>query len=145
MKKGGAGGKYTWGDLLAGAEAPAPPVLDHNDPNYGSSDDEGAPAGGPVAGSPGQSQNVLAFKQAVSDSLACCGSGSENQDGCQPKGLRDISVRCRRSVPCSRRSAQGQRCLPLTWTLLLSVLAAGHRTRAWDKPMVDSLCSHGRQ
>jgi hypothetical protein len=66
VKKGGAGGKYTWGDLLAGAEAPAPPVLDHNDPNYGSSDDEAAPAGGQVAGSPGQSQNVLAFKQAVS-------------------------------------------------------------------------------
>ena len=66
MKKGGAGGKFTWGDLLAGAEPPAAPVLDHNDPNYGSSDDEGAPAAGLVAGSPGQSQNVTAFKQAVS-------------------------------------------------------------------------------
>ena len=66
VKKGGAGGKYTWGDLLAGAEAPAPPVLDMNDPNYGSSDDESAPVGSLVAGSPGQSQNVLAFKQAVS-------------------------------------------------------------------------------
>ena len=39
-KKGGAGGKYTWGGMLA--EAQDGVAIDHNDPNY-DSDDDGMP------------------------------------------------------------------------------------------------------
>lgn len=38
-KKGGGGGKFTWGSMLSEAAAPVPGALDRNDPNYDSEED----------------------------------------------------------------------------------------------------------
>ena len=62
MKKGGGGGKFTWGALMsAGMERNASPVLDRNDPNYESEAEAG------VMRSPSimQSQPVKRYKEAV--------------------------------------------------------------------------------
>lgn len=62
MKKGGAGGKYTWGALLSSGFDGAPsPVLDRNDPNYESGDDQEVEKMTSL-----QSAQVKAYKQAVS-------------------------------------------------------------------------------
>lgn len=42
VKKGGGGGKFTWGALMsAGMDRTASPVLDRNDPNYESDAENG--------------------------------------------------------------------------------------------------------
>jgi programmed cell death protein 4 len=62
VKKGGAGGKYTWGGLMSsGLDGAASPVLDKNDPNYESGDDQEMEKMSTL-----QSQQVKAYKVAVS-------------------------------------------------------------------------------
>lgn len=63
VKKGGAGGKYTWGGLLApGLDRAPSPILDRNDPNYESGDDGEMEQHMTSV----QSQQVKQYKQAVS-------------------------------------------------------------------------------
>lgn len=38
-KKGGGGGKYTWGTILEGGEG-SPAAIDKNDPNYNSEEEQ---------------------------------------------------------------------------------------------------------
>ena len=65
VKKGGAGGKYTWGGLLAPGLDRAP-ILDRNDPNYESGDDGEMEQHMTTV----QSQQVKQYKQAVSSASA---------------------------------------------------------------------------
>ena len=61
VKKGGGGGKYTWGTLMsAGMDRTASPTLDRNDPNYESDAEIG------LLRSPSmQSQPLKRYKEAV--------------------------------------------------------------------------------
>ena len=61
VKKGGGGGKYTWGALMStGMERTASPVLDRNDPNYESDAESG------LLRTPSmQSQPLKRYKEAV--------------------------------------------------------------------------------
>ncbi len=61
VKKGGGGGKFTWGTLMsAGMDRNASPVLDRNDPNYESDAEIG------LLRTPSmQSQPVKRYKEAV--------------------------------------------------------------------------------
>ena len=62
-KKSGAGGKFTWGGVLADEDA-APP--DRGDPNYDSGGDEG----GPVALVGDRSAQITDFKREVRREVA---------------------------------------------------------------------------
>lgn len=63
VKKGGAGGKFTWGGLMAsGMDRTASPIVDRNDPNYESGDDAEMERITSV-----QSQHVKQYKQLVSN------------------------------------------------------------------------------
>ena len=127
MKKGGAGGKYTWGGLLTGAEAPAPPVLDANDPNYVSEDEGELPgAGGAAMAGNGQSSAVQAYKKAVRvvkgwparlhAGLGLCLDGS---CGCRIACLRTGLQACRRLRMWLAKATQ------LMHATLLCMLLAG--------------------
>ena len=63
VKKGGAGGKFTWGGLMSpGLDRAPSPVLDRNDPNYESGDDGEMEQHMTAV----QSQQVKQYKQSVS-------------------------------------------------------------------------------
>ena len=68
MKKGGGGGKYTWGALMsAGMDRTALPVLDRNDPNYESDAEIGL-----LRAPSMQSQPLKRYKEAVRCLLSHC-------------------------------------------------------------------------
>ncbi len=61
VKKGGGGGKFTWGTLMSvGMDRNASPVLDRNDPNYESDAETGL-----LRAPSMQSQPVKRYKEAV--------------------------------------------------------------------------------
>ena len=61
VKKGGGGGKYTWGALMsAGMDRNASPVVDRNDPNYESDAESGL-----LRAPSMQSQPLKRYKEAV--------------------------------------------------------------------------------